>query len=94
MPRSVGVLIEALREIDDLWGNAMMGLAITEHGAGAFSVDQIVQRTGISDDTVRRHLERLVDIGRVSATKAGRLKNYQAVAPYPQKTLELIQKLG
>lgn len=87
--------LNALAELDETWGFARLGLALS---AAYFlqtpqSASELAQHLAFSDDTVRRLLKPLVNVGRVAVLKQGRSITYMAEALWAKRTVERIQAI-
>jgi len=82
---------EALNVIDDLermWGNPRLGLALSAayFAAAPLSSRALAKQLNLSDDTVRRALNPLVNVGRVQVTREGRDVAYAASPIWAART--------
>lgn len=91
--------LDALMVLDEMWGDARLGLAL----AAAFfnekplTTDQLAERCGISDETVRRRIKPLWNVNRVETVREGRNVRYVATRHWAERTvivLEQVTKVG
>lgn len=95
--RTAAAALVSLKALENLWGNARIGTALV----AAFYADkhprsalEVAELTGLSDDTARRHLERLARIGRVDCTEGDRTRLYRASPALAERTLAFLPRLS
>lgn len=82
-----------IKQLETLWGRACIGSALLY----AYHLDQaprlaveIGTMAGVSEDTARRYLRKLANIGRVQVTTTGRSTFYACSPPYAERTLAIL----
>lgn len=85
-------LVGVLQDLDEMWGFARLGLILS--AASLLGVTQsasdIAGQLKMSDDTVRRLIKPLVNIGRVTVVREGRKISYHASPVWAQRTRERV----
>lgn len=91
----IGAALEANLELTKIWGNAPLGLILVSayFSATSYSTEQLSDLTGISPETVRRHLKPLINIDRVRVFKEGRRVTYKAHQEWAVKTRDQLNEL-
>lgn len=86
---------EARAKFDKMWGHPGLGFALVH----AFFDDNpwltakdLEDRTELSEDTVRRKLEELVNVGRAKVKRRGRTSYYKAHRDYAEESLNIIKR--
>ena len=95
--KAAAAALVSIKSLENLWGNARIGTALV----GAFysgkhwhSATEVAELTGLSEDTARRHLERLARIGRVDCILPERTRHYRASAAWAERTLPFLPRLS
>jgi response regulator of citrate/malate metabolism len=91
--RILRACIQANRDVQRLWGDQALGLALICRFFDDIpwaTAAELAEGTPLSEDTVRRRLETLASIGRVSAAKKGRLLVYQAHHEWADRTWNIL----
>lgn len=87
---------QAAIDINKLWGGPIgVRLACAYYADQPWaSVASLADGHHLSEDTVRRRLEDLANIGRVDTKMEGRVKLYRASAKAAEKTYSIINQLA
>lgn len=86
-------LVDALTDLDETWGHARLGMALSAAflAGTALSASELAGHLNQSDDTIRRLLRPLVNVGRVAVVKQGRTVSYMADATWAKRTAKRLR---
>jgi DNA-binding transcriptional ArsR family regulator len=96
MPRDdlhvVHLSLQALLELDKVWGFARIGLALSDahYEQQPVTVEQMAEICTFSKETVRKHLKPLLNTGRAHAIKEGRNIRYCANPAWAARTRDML----
>jgi len=80
--------VEFIITVDKMWGNARLGLVLTDafFRKQPVTTDELSLKCDASTETVRRLLRPLINVGRVRVLKEGRNIRYKAKAEWARWT--------
>ena len=96
--RAVSAYMDSVVTMRRIWGSPV-GVSLVEATlnpthSGWVTAQGVANRVGVSDDTARRQLDSLVNIGRAIARDVGRKREYRATMRYVQRTTATIKSLS